>query len=66
MSAEHMARYRELFDQFDEDGGGSIDVTELGNMLRTVGQELDPADLEKIIKEYDLDESGAVDFDEFV
>ena len=41
-------------------------MAELRDMLQTAGVEMDPSDLEKIVAEYDLDESGAVDFDEFV
>ena len=30
--------FREAFNQFDSDGGGSIDIEELGACLRTLGQ----------------------------
>ena len=66
MSEAHIARYRALFDEFDVDGGGTIDVRELNEMLKSVGQEMDLAELQEIMDEYDEDQSGEIDFDEFI
>jgi len=41
-------------------------VRELNEMLKSVGQEMDLAELQEIIAEYDEDQSGEIDFDEFI
>ena len=35
---EQVEYFREAFNQFDSDGGGTIDIEELGACLRTLGQ----------------------------
>lgn len=66
MTDDHIEKYRQLFDEFDEDNGGTIDLRELNTMLRSVGQEMDPKDLKEIIDEFDQDGSGEIDFEEFL
>jgi Ca2+-binding EF-hand superfamily protein len=59
---EHM---RELFQRFDDDGDGKIELAE----LRAVAAQIDPSinveNAEAIFKKADADGSGAIDFDEF-
>jgi len=54
-----------LFDKFDRDGGGTIDVHELGDALREMGKEPTPGDLATLMKEADRDGSGQLSFEEF-
>jgi len=67
---------RELFDEFDPDGGGEIDADELVplllKLLKFLGSEVDPMrfqrlewEAKKLLIEFDEDGSGALDFDEF-
>ena len=41
-------------------------MRELNEMLKSVGQEMDLAELQEIIAEYDDDKSGEIDFKEFI
>ncbi|XP_077989345.1 uncharacterized protein LOC144443678 [Glandiceps talaboti] len=54
------------FDKFDVDGNGKIDSKELGNVLRSLGQNPSEADVEELIKKLDTDGSGTVEFEEFI
>ena len=47
--------YREAFDLFDKDGDGSITTSELGVVMRSLGQEPTVKELENMIKEIDED-----------
>jgi len=58
--------FREAFDSFDTDGGGSIDTGELESVLKSLGQEASKEELDALIKIADTDGSGDIDFLEFV
>jgi len=53
------------FDQVDETGDNKLDVSELGILLRTLGEELTEAELRDRIREADSDGSGTIELDEF-
>lgn len=40
-----MEHFREAFNLFDSDGGGTIDIEELGSCLRTLGQVPAPSEI---------------------
>jgi len=61
-----LAELRVLFDHFDTDGGGSISTEELGAIVRKLGQNPTDGDLEAMVDEVDEDNSGEIEFDEFV
>jgi len=61
-----IAEFNEIFDLFDGDGGGSIDASELGSVMRTLGKNPSPEELAKLVKEIDEDGSGEIEFDEFL
>jgi calmodulin len=48
------------------DGNGTITTAELGSVMRAVGRNPTEQDLQKILKEIDKDNSGSIEFDEFV
>jgi calmodulin len=52
-------------DMVEWDDSGSISVDELEMLLETVGLHLDPAELDAMVREVDLDGSGDIDFNEF-
>ena len=52
------------FNLFDKDGGGSINATEVKDVLCS-GQNLDDDVWDKVINEVDNDGNGEIDFEEF-
>ncbi|XP_064623000.1 calmodulin-A-like [Lineus longissimus] len=63
--AEQIAEYREAFNFFDKDGNGHITCSELGTVMRSLGQNPTKEDLRKIISEVDVNGSTTIEFDEF-
>ena len=61
-----MQEIREVFDQFDSDGGGSIEVDELRMALKALGQDMTRAEAEALLLELDSSGDGSIDFAEFV
>ena len=57
---------REAFNLFDTDGAGSIDIKELKAAMRALGFTIKKAEIRQMIQDIDKDDSGTVDFDEFV
>eukprot|EP00164_Ancoracysta_twista_P008958 GFYU01013112.1.p1 GENE.GFYU01013112.1~~GFYU01013112.1.p1 ORF type:complete len:158 (+),score=53.99 GFYU01013112.1:62-535(+) len=57
---------RGMFDMIDADGSGVIDQEEMKDLLRMLGMEASASDVEKLLKEADEDQSGTVDFGEFM
>lgn len=54
-----------LFDKFDKDGSGSIDVTEFGALCYDRGYFLSDSELQLAVKIVDKDGSGEIQFAEF-
>jgi Ca2+-binding EF-hand superfamily protein len=61
-----MEEMRKVFDQYDGDGSGSVTSTELKPLFGAVGINMKPYQIDAIVREYDLDGSGEIDFEEFV
>nr|XP_048706118.1 calmodulin-like protein 3 [Caretta caretta] len=61
-----IAEFKEAFSLFDKDGDGSITTSELGTVMRSLGQNPTEAELQDMISELDADGSGTVDFPEFL
>jgi len=55
----------ETFTQFDKDGSGSLDTSEIQNLAYALGLILDDAALKALLSEIDADASGTVDLAEF-
>ena len=58
-------KIREMFELFDADGGGTIDVPELTNALVNLGISDTKEEIDRLVQEIDTDGSGEIDFDEF-
>ena len=55
----------QAFKVLDVDGNGAISTEELGEVMRSLGQNPTEAGLRDLIKEIDVDLSGTIDFEEF-
>lgn len=60
-----LEQIREAFNVFDKDNDGFITLKELGTVMRSLGQNPTETELHDLIKQYDRDESGTIDFVEF-
>ncbi|RMZ76938.1 hypothetical protein DV737_g4613, partial [Chaetothyriales sp. CBS 132003] len=66
MCNEEIEGYKEVFALFDKDSSGTITASELGDVMRSLGQNPSETELRDMINEVDVDQSGAIDFDEFL
>jgi centrin-1 len=66
LDADQLEELKEAFNLFDTDGNGTIDAKELKAAMRALGFEVKKADVRALIASIDKDESGAIDFAEFV
>ena len=64
---EHqISLFREIFSEFDKDGDGTLDTKYVGTIMRSLGQSPTESELRAIIVEVDADNSGYMDFPEFL
>jgi Ca2+-binding EF-hand superfamily protein len=56
----------EAFSVFDKNGDGVISIDELGQILRSLGENPTEKELVNTINQVDADNSGTIDFSEFV
>ena len=66
LSERQLEEFREAFNTFDKDGGGSIDSAELKDLMQSVGTNPTDEEIAEMIAMADADGSGSVDFCEFV
>lgn len=66
LSKEQVADFKAVFTRFDTDGDGSINLQELGDAMRALGQDPTEAELKDIIARVDTDGDGAISFQEFL
>jgi len=55
-----------MFDMFDHDKGGAIDIKELGALMKSIGKLMDDNELEQTMKRLDSSGDGSVDKVEFL
>ncbi|XP_064622011.1 neo-calmodulin-like [Lineus longissimus] len=65
-SKQEMDEYKEAFSIFDRDGSGTITVTEMGTVMRALGQHPTQSDLYEMIGKIDRNRNGMIDFPEFI
>ncbi|KIY01224.1 uncharacterized protein Z520_02776 [Fonsecaea multimorphosa CBS 102226] len=63
MSEEEVQAYQDVFALFDKDGSGTITAQELGEIMKSLGQNPSDSELQDMINEVDVDRSGSIDFD---
>ena len=66
LTRAQVQEFKEAFDIFDVDGGGTITAEELGEGMKSLGQKPTRAQLEAMVREIDADGDGAIDFPEFL
>merc|ERR1719398_261534 len=63
---EDKAGFRKNFNLFDKKRTGAIPISDMGTVLRSLGQNPTEAELAALVEEVDKDKSGTIEFDEFV
>ncbi|KAJ2919554.1 hypothetical protein MD484_g963, partial [Candolleomyces efflorescens] len=66
LSQDQIQAFKESFSLFDKDGDGTIDASELGTVMRSLGHNPTDTELRDMINEIDKDGNGTVDFPEFL
>ena len=66
LSQEDVNACREAFNKFDKDGSGTIDASELKATLNAMGQDLNEEEIFQMISQVDDDNSGEIEFAEFL
>eukprot|EP00756_Hemistasia_phaeocysticola_P011855 Hpha_TRINITY_DN15149_c3_g3::TRINITY_DN15149_c3_g3_i1::g.129960::m.129960 len=66
ISPEEIYRFETLFKLFDEDGSGCISIVELADLMPRLGMFLSEEELQVLFTAVDTDDSGYIDFNEFL
>ena len=66
LSREQIEQFKEAFRLFDKDGSGSIDMEELGVVMKSLGQDLSEEEVVHMMEDADLNGDGLMDFEEFL
>lgn len=64
--SERLQEIHRTFALFDRDGDGCITAAELGEVLNALGQPTTPTELMAMVRTVDLDDSGTIEFNEFM
>ena len=65
-SAEEEADFRKVFAEFDKDGNGNVTGDELGAVFKQLGESVPNFKIRDMIAEVDTDQSGTIEFNEFL
>eukprot|EP00746_Dinoflagellata_sp_MGD_P080391 gnl/MRDRNA2_/MRDRNA2_32096_c0_seq1.p1 gnl/MRDRNA2_/MRDRNA2_32096_c0~~gnl/MRDRNA2_/MRDRNA2_32096_c0_seq1.p1 ORF type:complete len:361 (+),score=77.19 gnl/MRDRNA2_/MRDRNA2_32096_c0_seq1:2-1084(+) len=63
---QYKTALRSIFSYFDKDGNGSINATELGQVMRELGENPTPNEIDAMMKQADADGNGSIEFNEFL
>lgn len=66
MDTDQIAEFLDSFSVFDEDNSGEIKATELKTVMESLGENPTVEECESMVAEVDLDQSGDIDFKEFL
>lgn len=65
-SDAELARFREVFDAYDDNNDGLINAKELIGAMDHLGLHPPASGVEQLMRGWDADGSGSIGFDEFV
>jgi len=66
LTMEQQKAFREVFDLFDSNGGGTIDAQELDEALKSADIHLSKEEIADVLNSMDKDGNGEIDFEEFL
>lgn len=66
LTKDQIEEFKEVFMAFDQENNGFVTTKELGSLLKMLGVSFTPESLKAMTKKHDLDESGTIDFREFL
>lgn len=66
LAEKEVGEFKEAFQLFDQDNSGTISATELGLVMRSLGQNPTEQELMDMVNEVDTDGNGEIDFSEFL
>lgn len=66
LTEDEVMEIKEAFDLFDNDKSGEIDTEELKQALKNLGIDAKNQTLQNMMADLDKDNSGKIDFDEFI
>ena len=66
LSRDQKKTCEEVFELFDKNRDGSIDARELGMVIRAAGGNPTEEDIQDVLKEYDINKNGKIEFNEFL
>ena len=65
LTPSQKSELREAFDLFDKDGDETISCNEFKSLFLCFGMRVTQEEVEALVLQYDADESGEIDFEEF-
>ena len=66
ITEQQIAEYKEAFNAFDKNGDGTITGAELEEIIKSLGLNPSKDEVRDMLNELDVDQSGSIDFTEFV
>ncbi|XP_013771959.1 calmodulin-A-like isoform X1 [Limulus polyphemus] len=66
LTEEQVAEFKEAFMLFDKDSDGRITATELGIVMKSLGQQPTEKELRNMVEMVDQDGNGTIEFNEFL
>lgn len=66
LMSNELKELEKVFYTYDKDRSGAVSSSELQPMFASIGMSMKPYQIDAIVREYDLDNSGEIDLEEFL